>query len=127
MNCRVDPNAERLCRKIFDGVQLDDYEIEIQANDGFHECNVRNRGGGLSHTVKILMRASARGSRFGSCTCGVHKTKSIPCVHMIAAVKTTQIEGLNSVNIMPGWCYTSIWKEQFVREPRCEQALILHT
>ena len=53
------------------------------------------------------------GSRFGKCSCGVTKTKTIPCVHVVAVMKSTKVPGLTSVNMMPSWCYTAVWREQF--------------
>ena len=98
------PNAEKLCQKRFAEVQLEDYEIDTHNYDDVHECNIRNRSGGLAVTVVIPTKTDAHGSRFGTCTCGIHKTKTIPCVHMIAVTMSSEIEGLNCVNITPSWC-----------------------
>lgn len=78
-----------------------------------HKCNVRARAGGPIHEVIIPMNPDEYGSRFGKCSCGVDKTKTIPCVHMVAVSKSSKIAGLTSVNIMPSWCYTAVWREQF--------------
>ena len=32
---------------------------------------------------------------------------------MIAVTKSSAIEGLTQVNIMPSWCYTLVWREQY--------------
>ena len=32
---------------------------------------------------------------------------------MIAVTKSSTIMGLTSINIMPSWCYTSVWQEQY--------------
>ncbi len=63
--------------------------------------------------VTIPKNPDEHGSRFGACLCGINKTKTIPCVHMIAATKSSKIQGLKRVNIMPSWCYTCVWREQF--------------
>ncbi len=65
------------------------------------------------HEVIIPSQPDAHGSRFGSCSCGIHKTKTVPCVHMIAATKSSKFPGLTSVNVTPAWCYTAVWREQF--------------
>ena len=41
------------------------------------------------------------GSLFGGCSCGVPLTGGIPCHHMVAVVKSSQILGLNETNAMP--------------------------
>jgi hypothetical protein len=53
------------------------------------------------------------GSAFGGCSCGRPKMHGIPCVHMVAVVKSYHIEGLNLVNAMPPWWMTAHWRKQF--------------
>ena len=108
--------GEQICRTKFDDVKLDDYDVEVSAFEDVHECMVRNRAGGPVHEVIIPTTPDEYGSRFGACSCGVHKTKTIPCVHMIAATKSSKIPGLTSINVMPSWCYTAVWREQFGQE-----------
>ena len=105
--------GECICRSRFDAVQVENYDIQVHAFDDVHECNVRHRKGGPVHECIIPTAPDEYGSRFGKCSCGVHATKTIPCVHMIAVTKSSTIAGLNSVNIMPSWCYTSVWREQY--------------
>jgi len=86
----------------------------VSAYDDVHECNVRNRAGGLVQEVIIPTTPDQYGSRFGKCSCGVHQTKTIPCVHiMVAVVKSSKIAGSTGMNIMPSWCYMAVWREQF--------------
>ena len=105
--------GEGICCTAFAKVQPDSYEIEVNKFDDVHECNVRHRAGGPVHEVIIPINPDDYGSRFGKCSCGVYKTKTIPCVHMVAVTKSSKIAGLTSVNIMPSWCYTALWREQF--------------
>ena len=93
-------------------IQLENYEIEVQDYEDVHECNVHHQAGGPAHEVIIPLIPDANGSRFGKCSCGIYKTKTIPCLHMIAVTKSSKIVGLTSINIMPSWFYTSMWKEQ---------------
>jgi hypothetical protein len=53
------------------------------------------------------------GSAFRGCSCGRPKTHGIPCVHMVAVVKSCCIEGLNPVNAMPPWWMTAHWCKQY--------------
>ena len=107
------PYGEGICRTRFDDVHLENYEVQVHEFEDVHECNVRHIVGGLPHEVIIPKNPDEYGSRFGKCSCGITKTKTIPCVHMIAATKSSQIAGLTSINVMPSWCYTAVWKEQF--------------
>jgi len=93
--------GEMICISRFEDVKLENYDIEVHEFEEVHECNVRHRKGGLTHEVIIPKEADQHGSRFGKCSCGVHKTKTIPCVHMIAATKSSAIPGLTNTNVMP--------------------------
>jgi hypothetical protein len=75
------------------------------------------------HGCTIPKEGDEHGSRFGQCSCGIDKTKTIPCVHMIAATKSLKIQGLTRVNIMPSWCYTAVWREQFAEEATMQAGL----
>ena len=105
--------GELICRSRFDAVQVENYDIQVHEFDDVHECSVRHRKGGPAHQVIIPTAPDEYGSRFGQCSCGVHATKTIPCVHMIAVTKSSTITGLTSLNVMPSWCYTSVWREQY--------------
>lgn len=107
------PYAEVLCRERFEAVEIESYEISMMEYEDIHECNVRHKAGGPMHAVTIPKEPDEHGSRFGACSCGIDKTKTIPCVHMIAVTKSSKIQGLSKVNIMPSWCYTSVWREQY--------------
>ena len=102
-----------ICLNQIKKVQPDGYEVEVTEFEDVHECNVRNRAGGCVQEVIIPINPDDYGSRFGKCSCGVTKTKTIPCVHMVAVMKSTKVPGLTSMNMMPSWCYTAVWREQF--------------
>ncbi len=53
------------------------------------------------------------GSAFRGCSCGGLKTHGIPCVHLVAVVKSCCIEGLNPINAMPLWWMTAHWHKQY--------------
>lgn len=93
-------------------MNLNDFEVEVHKYEDVHEASVRNRKGGKTQEVIIPNKPDVYGSRFGTCTCGLTKTKTKPCVHMVAVLKSAQVTSLNTVNIMPSWCYTEVWREQ---------------
>ncbi len=53
------------------------------------------------------------GSAFVGCSCGKPKTHGIPCVRMVAVVKSCHIDGLNPINAMPTWWMTAYWRKQY--------------
>ena len=107
------PYREGICHQRFDNVQLEHYEVKVEEFVDVHECNVHHIDRGRAQEVIIPKNPDKYGLRFGKCSCGMTKTKTIPCVHMIAATKLSQITGLTSINVMPSWCYTAVWREQY--------------
>jgi len=89
-----------------------DFEINVEDMDSFHECVFKSTAGGKRFTVVITTIPINR-SRFGDCTCGITKTKTFPCKHMVAVVKSSVIDGLEQLNVMPYWCTTAAWRLQF--------------
>ncbi len=39
--------------------------------------------------------------------------KGLPCCHVVAIAKSTKVEELNLVSLMPFWWTTAAWKQQF--------------
>ena len=62
------------------------------------------------------MKSPVMGSLFGGCSCGGPLTGGVPCHHMVAVVKSSQITGLNETNAMPKWWTTAMWRMQFPQE-----------
>jgi hypothetical protein len=44
---------------------------------------------------------------------GVTQVKGLPCCHVVAIAKSTKVEELNLVSLMPFWWTTAAWKQQF--------------
>ena len=59
------------------------------------------------------MKIPVMGSLFGGCSCGGPLTSGVPCHHIVAVVKTSQITGLNETNEIPKWWTTEMWRMQF--------------
>ena len=53
------------------------------------------------------------GSLFGGCSCGIPFTDGIPCHHMVAVVKSSQIEGLTPTKAMPYQWTTECRRSQY--------------
>ena len=74
----------------------------------------------------MIPREAVNGTRFGSCTCGVPQTKTVPCVHMVAIVQAKVITGLNEVDVMPAWCASATWRMQYPRNLSIRADLNIH-
>jgi hypothetical protein len=68
------------------------------------------------------MKEMEQGSVFSSCSHGIPYTDGLPCRHMVAVVKSSQIEGLNPTNTIPYWWTTECWRSQypFVTNVTCD-------
>jgi hypothetical protein len=104
--------GSNLIGEAFKKVNLRDYSITVHLSEGDHICRVQRLVSTNQYTCAIPM-FEHEDSYFGTCTCGVPKVDGVPCVHMIAVVKSNRIEGLNESNIMPYWYKTSHWRKQY--------------
>ena len=77
----------------------------------YYECIVR---GEKSGAVKVEVTCKADyGFYENSCDCGVVETQCVPCVHVMAVVKSKQVPYLTPTNVMPYCWSTAIWRKQF--------------
>ena len=117
------PKGEKLCHEAFEVLVSNLYTYDVTDADDHHEIDVRSVGGVRAgaggagsirtHTV-MIPKEMVNGTRFGSCTCGVPQTKTIPCVHMVAVVQAQVVTGLTrEVDVMPAWCSTNTWRLQY--------------
>ena len=106
------PKGEELFHKAFEEIVCQQYTLALAENEEHHVTTVTRRVGGQYYIVKSLKEARD-GSVFGSCTCGVTQTKTIPCVHMVAIVQSGQVPSLNQQTVMPTWCMTATWRKQY--------------
>ena len=71
----------------------------------------------LSTTHRVIINKEAsRGQYAATCDCGVPPKNGVPCRHIVAIAKSTNIEGLNMVSVMPYWWTTDCWRKQFPAE-----------
>ena len=59
------------------------------------------------------------GARFGTCTCGKPAKEGIPCQHMVVVAKSSAIDDLDRIGIIPGCTTTAFWKEQYAQTVQC--------
>ena len=116
------PQGEELCHTAFEVLVSNKYTYDVVDTGLFHETKVRlsattGAGAYRTHTVKTPKEA-VDGSRFGSCACGIPKTKTVPCEHMVVIVQANVVTGLTQMNIMPAWCSTAVWRRQYPKDAR---------
>ncbi len=75
-----------------------------------YECVVR--GATKMWTVEIAC-VDDDGFYENSCTCGVVEKDGVPCMHVMAIVKSKLIPHLTPTNVMPHCWSSAIWKKQF--------------
>jgi hypothetical protein len=87
------------------------YKSKHRVISGFVVC----KGCHQPTNTNAISKQKRKGSAFGGCSCGKPKTHGIPCVHMVAVVKSCHIEGLYPVNAMPPswWWMTAHWLKQY--------------
>ena len=104
-----------MCKETFEKVNdFCSYDIEI--TDGADRLNCRVFRTNMNKRRCWFLKIPVMGSFFGGCTCGAPLTDGIPCHHMVAAVKSSRIVGLNDTNAMPKWWTTETWCLQFPQD-----------
>jgi hypothetical protein len=107
------PYGTKLRDSAFETINFRHYRINIDNADDRYECRVTRVGKGHKERTCYFMKELKMGSVFGGCSCGVPFTDGLPCHHMVAVVKLSQIEGLTPTNAMPYWWTTKCWRIQY--------------
>jgi hypothetical protein len=97
----------------FETINFQHYRINIDNLDDKYEFSVKRVGKGLKERTCYFMKELIMGSLFGGCSCRIPFTDGIPCHHMVAVVKSSQIEGLTPTNAMSYWWTTECWRSQY--------------
>lgn len=123
------PKGEEICLKAFEIVLCNNYTFEITEMEEHHVTRVTRKmvqaEGGRIYTIKTL-KVTVNDSMFGDCTCGVTQTKTIPCRHMVALVQSGFILGLTQLSVMPKWCTTATWPDQYLEGTTMERVWDIH-
>jgi hypothetical protein len=115
-----------LMEEAFRDVSVRDYRISITECNTFHRITVSHMTSANEYIVTIPMQ-ERMGSRYGRCTCGKPNTDGIPCKHMVVVAKSSKIEGLTRMDIMPYWWTTAQWRQQYALEVNCPTDITLNT
>jgi hypothetical protein len=106
---------------VFKDVDILCFEILIRQDGNCHCCTVKStlKASSTKYTVIIPMEEDQFGSRFGTCTCGKPAKEGFPCQHMAVVVKSSKIDDLGRIGIIPGCMTTAFWKEQYAQTVQC--------
>jgi hypothetical protein len=107
------PYGTKLRDAAFETINFQHYRTNIDNLDDRYECSVKRVGKGLKERTCYFMKELIMRSLSGGCSCGIPFTDGIPCHHMVAVVKSSQIEGLTPTNAMPYWWTTECWRNQY--------------
>ena len=77
-----------------EGVQCD-FIIETEENDDHFRCRVKKNSVTHVWRTTTFPIEEVNGSRFGTCTCGFPMMMGVPCMHMVVALKSGTVDGLN--------------------------------
>ena len=110
-----------IMENVFKDVDIRSFELEVRQNGNCHCCTVKSnlKPSSKKFDVIIPIQEDRFGSRFGTCTCGKPAKEGAPCQHMVVVAKSTRIEGLTRIDIIPGYLTTACWKEQFAQDVHC--------
>jgi hypothetical protein len=110
------PRGKKLRDESFKNVNFRDYHITITETNGENDGTRWNCSVGYRNNLEKLCYFEQNPhypSLYGGCECRAPEVDGIPCHHMIAVVKSGQIEGLTVDNAMPEWWTTEVWRQQY--------------
>ena len=94
-------------------INVVDYIFEVEDQETHVRCKVKKATGNSKWVTLEFPLEEYHGSRFGKCTCGAPNVLGVPCQHMVAAMKSGEITGLNEDNMMPYWWTTQQMRLQY--------------
>jgi hypothetical protein len=119
-------HGKKLSEDAFKEVNHRKYEININALSNQWHCCVQ-RVSSTNQYQFYFKAEEEKGSAFVGCSCGRSKTHGIPCVHMVAVVKSYPINELNPIIAMPLWWMTAHWRKQYPQGADVICNLDIHT
>ena len=121
---RKDPLTPRgmlIMDNAYKDVDIRAFEVDIRQDGNCHRCTVKSilKASSKKFTVVIPKEEDKFGSRFGTCTCGKPAKEGIPCQHMVVVAKTSAIDDLARIAIIPGCMTTACWRAQYAQAVQC--------
>jgi hypothetical protein len=109
----ITPYSIKLRDAAFEDINYRHYRITIEEAEEKWICRVTRVGKGHSERTCFFLKELEQDSAFRGCSCGLPYTDGVPCHHMVAAVKSSRIEGSTASNAMSCWWSTECWRNQF--------------
>ena len=107
------PKGKEKREEVMKDVHLRDFIIETEENEDHVRCRVKKNSATHMWRTTTFPLEEVNGSRFGTCTCGSPRMMGVPCVHMVVALKSGSVVGLNENNFMPTWWMISQMRLQY--------------
>ena len=116
MNCgtMLTPKGNALRSSVLENLKEfdDDFGLAVKKEESQYNLCVRGKTTGV-HDLVIVGEPDYYGVYEHSCTCGVVEKDGVPCVHVMALVKSKSLPFLTPTNVMPFYWTTKQWRVQF--------------
>jgi hypothetical protein len=116
MNCgtMLTPKGNALRSSVLENLKEfdDDFGLAVKKEESQYNVCVRGKNTGV-HDLDIVGEPDYYGVYEHSCTCGVVEKDGVPCVHVMALVKSKSLPFLTAMNVMPFYWTTKQWRVQF--------------
>ena len=90
----------------------DDFSVVVKQEETQYNCSVQGKKTG-NYEVAIVSESDRYGTYEHTCTCGTVEKDGVPCVHVMALVKSKSLPFLSPTNVMPYYWTADRWREQF--------------
>ena len=87
-----------------------DYIISMNEEETMRVFQVRGNHATSKTQIVRIKKVPKWGQYAYHCDCGVTQVKGVPCRHVVAIAKSTKVEELTLVSLMPFWWTTAAWK-----------------
>ena len=116
MNCAtvLTPKGNALRSAVLENLKEfdDDFGVAVKKEESQYNVCVRGKKTGV-HELDIVSEPDSYGVYENSCTCGTVEKDGVPCVHVMALVKSKALPFLTPTNVIPYYWTTQQWRAQF--------------
>lgn len=111
---QLTPKGNELRSAVWDRMKEidDDFTVTVKEVESHYNCVVEGRKTGI-YELDVVKESDRYGFCESCCTCGTVEKDGVPCVHVMALVKSKKLPYLSPTNVMPYYWTTSRWREQF--------------
>ena len=117
----------RLMEECFTDVRVRDYRITVLPIQDGHRATVTKCKINATKFTVVIPATGKYDSRFGTCNCGKPTKDGVPCEHMVAIVKSSCIDGLSRIQMMPYWWTNAHWRAQYAMNVECRADISIST